>query len=75
MMMMMMILIGSTGTASNHSDNTWATYCKCMKSRNYKKQPYLESANVKVQNILNVQNNVTRSTNFRYPRNMVVSEI
>ena len=34
------IIIGATGTISKTLKNTWATYQETMKSRNYRKQPY-----------------------------------
>ena len=61
------------GPPQNPSDNTEATHRESKKSSNYRKQPHwalntqtAESANVKVQNIFHVRNNITCGTNCKY---------
>ena len=66
------VITGATGTISNHSDSTRATYRESTKLMNHKNSHIVyrthtaESANVKVQHIFHGRNNITCSTNCKY---------
>jgi hypothetical protein len=68
-----LVIILATGTISNHSDNTSATYQERTKLKNCKKKSCtghcthtMESANVKLQNIFLMQNNIICKTTCKY---------
>jgi hypothetical protein len=64
---------GATGTISNHSENTWATYLESMISMDCRKETYwvlhtytAESADEELQNIFNMGGNITCTINCNY---------